>query len=81
MKLTKKQIENVALFGGVFIVLLIILNVTAPYVYKLFPNDYSRIGIILDALKTRTVTPEIVVFGNSKAMSGVDANMIQEHLS
>lgn len=81
MKLTKKQIENLALFGGVFIVLLIILNVTAPYVYKLFPNDYSRIGIILDALKTRTVTPEIVVFGNSKAMSGVDANMIQEHLS
>lgn len=81
MKFTKQQIENIVLFGGAFVVLLVILNVTAPYVCKLFPNDYSRIGIVLEALKDRTAVPEIAVFGNSKAMSGVDAKIIQENLS
>ena len=54
------------------------LNIFTPVVYKSLPNDYVRTGIILDHINDKASTPEVVVLGNSRGMSGIDAGLLSD---
>lgn len=64
------------LAGTALVVL--ILNILTPVVYKALPNDYVRTGIILDHISNKDTVPEVVILGNSRGMSGVDAGLMSE---
>lgn len=64
------------LAGTALVVL--ILNLLTPVVYKALPNDYVRTGIILDHISNKDTDPEVVILGNSRGMSGVDAGRMSE---
>lgn len=61
--------------------LLTILNFSTPYLYRALPNDFGRTRIILDSLTDDSFNPNIVVFGDSKAMAGVNCNIIKDELN
>jgi hypothetical protein len=52
-------------------------------IFTWIPTDIQRLGILAETLRTQNSTPEIVVFGNSAIMSGIDArgltDAIPEH--
>lgn len=54
------------------------LNLLTPVVYRTLPNDYVRTGIILDHINDEATAPEVVILGNSRGMSGVDAELMSE---
>jgi hypothetical protein len=51
-----------------------------PTVFRNAPTDLSRIGVLLDALRDPAERPEVVVFGNSVMMSGIDAAQLGDEL-
>lgn len=58
------------------------LNQITPYFFRLLPNDYTRTRLILNMIKDPTLqTPEVIIFGNSRGMSGVDGYLLQEELT
>ncbi len=59
-------------------IVLIGLNILTPWAYKILPNDYVRTGIILEHIKNQNINPCLVIMGNSRGMSGIDANMIED---
>ena len=59
-------------------VVLIGLNILTPWAYKNLPNDYVRTGIILEHIQNQKKKPAIVIMGNSRGMSGINANMIED---
>ena len=44
------------------------------------PTDISRIGVLLEALRDAPEQPEVLVFGNSIVMSGIDAAQLGAEL-
>lgn len=54
------------------------LNLLTPVAYRTLPNDYVRTGIILDHISSENASPEVVVLGNSRGMSGVDAGLMTD---
>ena len=54
------------------------LNLLTPLAYHGLPNDYVRTRLILGALQRER--PELVVLGNSRGMSGLNANMLEDSL-
>lgn len=51
-----------------------------PIVFRNTPTDISRIGVLLDALRDSDESPEVMVFGNSIVMSGIDAVQLGSEL-
>lgn len=69
------------LLGGVAILgLLLFLNLSTPYLYRVLPNDYERTGIILDSLSNSNFKPTIAIFGNSKTMTGLNCKIINKEM-
>lgn len=82
MELTRQQVKKILLFLLFLIVLMIGLNQITPYFFRLLPNDYTRTRLILNMIKDPTLqTPEVIIFGNSRGMSGVDGYLLQEELT
>lgn len=80
MELTGKELKKILTFLSFLIVLMIGLNWITPYFFRMLPNDYVRTKLILNTLKDTVMTPEVVIFGNSRGMSGVDGYLLQEKL-
>ncbi len=50
------------------------------YLYAVLPNDFSRTKVILTSLKDTTAKPRIIVFGDSRAVFGIDAKTISANM-
>lgn len=81
MELTGKQIKRIFFFLLFIVVLMVGLNGVTPYFFRMLPNDYARTKLILNTIKDPEQVPEIVIFGNSRGMSGVDGYMLEKELS
>ena len=57
------------------------LNRVTPCFFRMLPNDYARTKLILNTIRDTTQTPEVVIFGNSRGMSGVDGYLLERELS
>lgn len=77
MKPASRRLAGSALY---FIGLLLLLNLTTPALYRLLPNDYSRTRTLLDVARSPGFRPNTVVFGNSRAMSGINAQILRDSL-
>jgi hypothetical protein len=51
-----------------------------PAIFRATPTDISRIGVLLAALRDPAAAPQVVVFGNSMIMSGVDGRQLAAEL-
>lgn len=69
-----KRIVSIAI---IFAAVLVCLNLLTPLVYRTVPNDYLRTGLILTELEKDDVSPAVLVFGNSRGMSGIDCRRIE----
>ena len=56
-------------------------NGITPFLYRALPNDYARMRLIVSTLKGENGKPDIVVFGNSRGMSGVDGYAMERELA
>lgn len=56
-------------------------NYFTPWLYRYLPNDYSRTGLIIAALADTQANPEIILFGNSVLMSGIDARTLRAKIN
>ncbi|KKB46859.1 hypothetical protein HMPREF1212_04355 [Parabacteroides sp. HGS0025] len=81
MELTGKQIKRLVFFLLFVIVLMACLNRVTPCFFRMLPNDYARTKLILNTIRDTTQTPEVVIFGNSRGMSGVDGYLLERELS
>lgn len=74
-------ILNISL-AGVVLIGAAIAFLSVPFLFAATPNELSRIGAILDALRSPGDTaPDLIVMGNSVVMNGIDAAIIEEHSS
>ncbi|HEB91514.1 MAG TPA: hypothetical protein ENI85_18205, partial [Deltaproteobacteria bacterium] len=48
--------------------------------FKRIPTDLQRLGVLIQSLKDGHPRPELVVFGNSVVMSGIDAEQLARSL-
>lgn len=72
----KKLMQLVAsILGGVAVALWLL-----SIVFVWIPTDVRRLGVLVDALQARKPEPQIVVFGNSVLMSGIDASFLTDRL-
>ncbi len=53
-------------------------NALQPILHKTLPSDFSRTNFLLQTLMDENSNPEVMVFGNSIAMSGIDASLIKQ---
>jgi len=51
-----------------------------PLIFRIIPTDISRVGVILSVLRDSSKAPEIVAFGDSIVMSGIDAKRLRDEL-
>jgi len=51
-----------------------------PALFPRIPTDLSRVRLVLEALRDAARQPEVVVFGSSRVMSGVDARQLSQAL-
>lgn len=81
MALKRKHIYRVVFFILFGFSLFGILLAVTPALFRFLPNDYARIRLIIETLKS-PVEPqsEIIIFGNSRGMSGVDGHLLEEKL-
>lgn len=80
MELTGKQMYRILFFLLFLVVLMMGLNKVTPCFFRMLPSDYARTKLIVNTIKDTTQTPDIVIFGNSRGMSGVDGYLLQEKL-
>ena len=80
MKLVYRQKVSIVLFFSFVFILLMLFNWCTPFIYRIFPNDYVRTRLILNTLNDTCHVPEIVIFGNSRGMSGIDGYRLEEKL-
>ena len=60
------------------VALVLLMNLLTPAVYHVLPNDYARTRLILRVLDASS--PDVVLLGNSRGMSGLDANRLEAAL-
>ena len=80
MKLTGNQIKSIILFSTFLLIILVLFNRLTPFIYRSFPNDYGRTRLIGEILCDSSKRPEIVIFGNSRGMSGIDGYKLEKEL-
>ncbi len=54
--------------------------VVLPTLFRRIPTDLSRVGVLLQALRTAKPPPEVVIFGSSPIGSCLDARLLSETL-
>ena len=78
MNLTRIHKRNIVVFIAFVCVFLLILNLITPFIYRALPNDYGRVRLIWNMFHDTSYTPEVVVFGNSRGMSGVNGYLLRD---
>ncbi|WP_321439121.1 hypothetical protein [uncultured Bacteroides sp.] len=74
------HVKKIMMGGVVILGLLLLLNLSTPYLYRSLPNDYERTEIILDSLSDNNFKPTIAIFGNSKTMTGVNCKILNNEM-
>lgn len=77
---TKQQKKASGLFLLFIVLFLLVCNAITPVLYRAMPNDYVRTRLILSTLLDSLVAPKLVIFGNSRGMSGIDGYRLEERL-
>jgi len=80
MKLTGTQQLSIGIFLFFLVGLIVIFNGITPWLFRKMPNDFVRTKLIINTLNDPDHTPGMVIFGNSRAMSGVNGYLLQEQL-
>ena len=52
-----------------------------PYLYRALPSDFERTALIINTLNNPSGDPEVILFGNSILMSGIDALTLRDNLA
>ena len=80
MKLTGKNFNNYLYFTVFILSLICILNFLTPYLYRSLPNDYIRTRLIIETLADSVQRPNVVIFGNSRGMSGINGYLLEKEI-
>ena len=75
-----KFLKRMFIYALVVLLLFAMLMYVESRFFKFLPNDYSRHKTIIETIKNKSLSPEILVFGDSKAMFGVNAKTISANL-
>lgn len=75
-----KSVRQFIVICIITVISLIVCNLCTPAIYRRLPSDYFRTGIILDTIQDPSLNPTIVVFGDSKGMSVINCNILEEQL-
>jgi hypothetical protein len=70
-------------YFGLFIysaILLCVLSYSLKMIYSSIPNDFNRHIVILNSLQNGKSTERIICFGDSRAMSGVNTEIIKNKM-
>lgn len=78
--LTKKQIYRISFFLLFVVVFVALMNLITPFLFRMLPNDYARTRLIVKTIDKTLPEPDVVIFGNSRGMSGIDGYMLEEKL-
>jgi hypothetical protein len=78
--LMSKFLKRIFIYSLAVLLLLAMLMYAESRYFKFLPNDYSRHKTIVETIKNKYLSPEILVFGDSKAMFGVNAKTISNNL-
>ena len=55
-------------------------NLLTPWLYRQVPSDFKRTQFLIKKLKDPELSPDVMVFGNSIGMSGINAQIIVDSL-
>jgi len=73
-------IKDILLYLSVVAGIIVIMISLQPLMIQKLPNDFSRHKVIIDALKDEKNQPEIIFFGNSLSMFGINTKIISDEL-
>jgi len=76
---TKVQVKDFVTLIVVIIFVFIVCNISTPYLFYKFGGTHRTI-LLLDKLKEPEFKPDLIVFGSSKAMFGIDCYQMSEEL-
>ncbi len=77
---SKVKVIDVMTILGVVIVAILVCNVLTPWLYRHIENDRTRTTVILNKLKDPAFKPDVIVFGSSKSMAGVNSYQMTKEL-
>lgn len=66
--------------AGVVLIVIIGTAYSQRYLYRIFQSDYDRHALIIDVFKKQSSVRNIIVFGGSQSMFGIDTKQIDEVL-
>ena len=77
-----KFIKTISFFAVVISITLLVLLYIQPYLYRVLPSDYQRHMILQDyfSQNSKTAKGEILIFGASETMFGIDSRIIKKDL-
>ena len=61
-------------------IVIVILTLIQPFLYKKMPSDFNRHLVVYNALTDHKVDKEIVFFGDSRCMFGVNTKKVKEQI-
>ncbi len=76
----KRFIKDILLYLVVVAGIIVSMISLQPLMIQKLPNDFSRHKVIIDALNDEKNQPEIIFFGNSLSMFGINAKVISDEL-
>lgn len=74
-----KGVDAIVL-AGVVLLSVLICNLLTPYLYRSIKTDKYRTTLLLNKLNDPEFKPDIVVFGSSKSMAGIDCYQMSAEL-
>ncbi len=77
---SKVKVIDVITILGVVMVAIVVCNLLTPWLYRHIENDRTRTTVMLNKLKDPAFKPDIIVFGSSKSMMGVNGYQMTKEL-
>jgi hypothetical protein len=75
----KKQTKDLFSLLCTIVITILLCNFATPFLYYKFGGTH-RTSIILDKLHDKQFLPDMIVFGSSKAMMGIDGYQMTKEL-
>ena len=76
----KLKSADAIVLAGVVLLSVLICNLLTPYLYRSIKTDKYRTTLLLNKLSDPEFKPDIVVFGSSKSMAGIDCYQMSAEL-
>lgn len=76
----KRFLKELVAYVSVTAIVIAVLIFIQPAMIRRLPNDFSRHGVIIDALKDSSIKPRIIFFGNSLSMFGINSHTVSNNL-